>query len=278
LRAIDRKAGIQDTISSPSGGDVLSTLAGVDPALPSPARHAPRSSARLLAAAALACAAALPPAATATALDPAWVSTAEQMATEAARAAFGTRVPVRVEVIAGQADPRLRLATCQRVEVHWPAGQRPWGRTRIGMRCASGPVAWNITVPLQVRVWAPAVVAAVPMPAGTVLEQRHLRLGEVDWAERDTPVLLDAADILGRSLATAVPAGSAVRAEQLRRRQWFAAGDPVRVVAAGPGFAVSGEGVALTPGLEGQAVRVRTESGRVVTGMAAGDRLVEVSL
>ena len=69
-----------------------------------------------------------------------------------------------------------------------------------------------------------------------------------------------------------------MRAEQLRRRQWFAAGDPVRVVAAGPGFAVSGEGVALTPGLEGQAVRVRTESGRVVTGMAAGDKLVEVSL
>lgn len=187
-------------------------------------------------------------------------------------------MPVRVEVIAGQPDPRLRLAPCLRVDVHWPANQRPWGRTRIGLRCTAGPVAWNITVPLQVRVWAPAVVAAVPLPAGTLLEERHLRMGEVDWAERDTPVLLDAADIVGRTVATAVPTGGAVRAEQLRRRQWFAAGDPVRIVAAGPGFAVSGEGVALGPGLEGQTVRVRTDSGRVVTGVAAGDRVVEVSL
>jgi len=250
----------------------------VEPALTHPVTPVAKASRRLLAAAVLACATALAPATDAAMLDPAWLSTAEQMATEAARAAFGARVPVRVEVTAGQADPRLRLAPCQRVDVHWPAGQRPWGRTRIGLRCAAGPVAWSITVPLQVRVWAPAVVAAVPLPAGTVLDQRHLRLGEVDWAERDTPVLLDAADILGRTMATAVPAGAAVRVEQLRRRQWFAAGDPVRVVAAGPGFAVSGEGVALTPGLEGQAVRVRTESGRVVTGMAAGDKLVEVSL
>lgn len=200
------------------------------------------------------------------------------MANEAARTAFGGRVPVRVEVIAGQPDPRLRLAPCSRVDVHWPANQRPWGRTRIGLRCTAGPVAWNITVPLQVRVWAPAVVASVPLSAGTLLEERHLRMGEVDWAERDTPVLLDAADMLGRTVATAVPAGAAVRAEQLRRRQWFAVGDPVRVVAAGPGFAVSGEGVALGLGLEGQTVRVRTDSGRVVTGVAAGNRLVEISL
>lgn len=250
----------------------------MEPALPNPVNPAARPALRLPAAVVLACATALAPATNAASPDPAWLSSAEQMATEAAHAAFGTRVPVRVEVIAGQPDPRLRLAPCQRVDVHWPAGQRPWGRTRIGLRCAAGPVAWNITVPLQVRVWAPAVVAAVPLPAGTVLEQRHLRQGEVDWAERDTPVLLDAADILGRTTATAVPAGVAVRVEQLRRRQWFAAGDPVRVVAAGPGFAVSGEGVALTPGLEGQAARVRTESGRVVTGVAAGDKLVEVGL
>jgi len=257
----------------------LPTLRRVDTALPHPiATPARRSQRHLLAAAALASATVAPIATVAASLDPAWLSRAEQMANDAARTAFGDRVPVRVEVIAGQPDARLRLAPCQRVDVHWPSGQRPWGRTRIGLRCAEGPVAWNITVALQVRVWAPAVVAAVPLPTGTVLEQRHLRLGEADWAERDTPVLLDAADILGRTMAAAVPAGVAVRAEHLRRRQWFAAGDAVRVVAAGPGFAVSGEGVALTAGLEGQSVRVRTESGRVVTGVATGDKLVEVHL
>ena len=80
------------------------------------------------------------------------------------------------------------------------------------------------------------------------------------------------------SACAAQGTGAPVRADQVRRRQWFAAGDAVKVVATGAGFAVSGEGVALSPGTEGQAVRVRTESGRIVTGQAAGDRLVVVRL
>jgi len=220
----------------------------------------------------------LPATLSATALDPTWTGKAAAMATEAARAAFGGQVPVRVEVIPGPADPRLRLATCARVDVYWPANQRPWGRTRIGLRCAEGPVAWNVTASLTVRVWAPAVVAALPLNPGMVLEERHLRVAEADWAERDAPVLLSPADIVGRTVGTAVPMGAAVRADHLRRRQWFAAGDTVRVHAVGEGFTVAGEGTALTAGVEGQTARVRTESGRIVTGMASGDRLLEVRL
>jgi flagella basal body P-ring formation protein FlgA len=46
----------------------------------------------------------------------------------------------------------------------------------------------------------------------------------------------------------------------------------------GSGYQVSGEGQALTPGLEGQTVRVRTDSGRVVTGQAVADHRVEIPL
>jgi len=44
------------------------------------------------------------------------------------------------------------------------------------------------------------------------------------------------------------------------------------------GFSVAGEGQALTPGVEGQAARVRTESGRVLTGMPAGEHRMDVSM
>jgi flagella basal body P-ring formation protein FlgA len=64
----------------------------------------------------------------------------------------------------------------------------------------------------------------------------------------------------------------------VRQRQWFAAGDPVKLLVSGNGFSISGEGTALAPGLEGQLVRVRTEGGRVVSGRAKGDRMVEVDL
>ena len=58
----------------------------------------------------------------------------------------------------------------------------------------------------------------------------------------------------------------------------MALGDRVRVDARGAGFAVSAEGQALTPGLEGQIARVRTDNGRVLTGRPVADRQLEVKL
>lgn len=211
-------------------------------------------------------------------LDPAWAARAQQAAQDAARAAFGDRVPVRVEVETGTLDPRLQLAPCARVEVFLPPGQRAWGRTRIGLKCAQGPVAWRVTVPMTVRLWAPGLVVAASLPSGTVLAPGHLRLTEVDWSERDSPVLIHEPAALGRTLGMTVSAGSALRQEHLKRRQWFESGDTVRLTAIGPGFSIQGEGVALSPGIEGQSVRIRTESGRTVTGTPTGLRHVEVTL
>jgi len=231
--------------------------------------------------AALACALALAmPAATqaqdAIAAD--WTAQVEPLATQAARAAFGGRPDVRVEVAVGTLDPRLKLATCAQVQVYLPPGQRAWGRTRLGVRCVQGAVPWNVYLPLTVKLYAPALVAAQPLSAGTVLQAEHLRQAEADWAAAESPVVGTPEAAVGRTLLHGLAAGAALREIDLRKRVWFAAGDPVRVLAKGPGFAVTGEAVALSPGLEGQPVRVRTESGRTLSGMATGERRVEVDL
>lgn len=207
-----------------------------------------------------------------------WTAEVEQLATQAARAAFAGRPDVRVEVAVGTLDPRLKLAPCARVRIYMPPGQRAWGRTRIGVQCTQGAVAWNVYLPLVVKLHAPAVVTVQALSAGTVLQADHLRLAETDWAAAESPVLAVPELAIGRTLTHGLAAGAAVRDGDLKKRIWFAAGDPVRVLAKGPGFAVGGEGVALSPGLEGQPVRVRTDSGRTVTGVATGERRVEVAL
>lgn len=185
---------------------------------------------------------------------------------------------LRVEIEPGRLDPRLRLAPCERIEPYLPPGARPWGRSRVGLRCVQGPSPWNVYLPVTVRIFAPAWVTAVPLPAGSVLRSEHLRQAEVDWAAAPTPPLADPARLLGRQLARPLPAGAAPRQADLKRRQWFAAGDTVQLVARGQGFSVSGAGQALGPGLEGQLVRVRTDNGRVLSGQAVGRNRVEVSL
>ena len=184
----------------------------------------------------------------------------------------------RIEVVVGQLDARLRLAPCARVEPYLPEGTRPWGKSRIGLRCTEGAVKWNVYLPITVRAFAPGWVATANANAGSVLAATDLAQGEVDLAEDTSAPLLNAEAAVGRQLARPLKAGQGLRVSHLRPRQWFAAGDTVTVLSSGAGFSVAGEAQALTNGVEGQPARVRTDSGRVLSGVPVGDKRLELAL
>lgn len=230
---------------------------------------------RLASAFALTAGLALP--ASAEPLDRALATQLHQWAQEQAQSA-STQAGVRAELSVGQLDPRLRLAPCAKIEPYLPPGARPWGRTRVGLRCVDGPSRWNVYLPVTVHLWAQAPVLREPRSAGYQLQDADFTIGEVDWAARTDAPLLDPEAYVGRDLARPLSAGQPVRADDLQRRQWFAAGDTVQVIARGRGYSVSSEGQALSRGFEGQTVRVRTTSGRVVTGTAVAEHRVELAL
>lgn len=184
----------------------------------------------------------------------------------------------RVEVSVGQLDPRLHLAPCQHVDTYVPEGLRLWGKSRVGLRCTQGSVKWNVYLPITIKVFGKALVAKGNLAAGAVLGADDLTLAEVDLAEDNSAAVARPDMAVGRLLARPLKPGQSVRLSHLKVRQWFNAGDTVTVSAVGDGFSVSGEGQALTNGIEGQPVRVRTEGGRVVSGQAVGDRRVEMPL
>lgn len=184
-------------------------------------------------------------------------------------------MPGRVEVSIGELDPRVRLAPCARIEPYLPAGARLWGRGVVGVRCVEG-AAWQTVVPVHVRVYAPALVAARPLAAGESVQESDLRIDEIELTREPAGVLIDAAQAVNKQLVRPIAAGQALRADQLRARPVVAAGDTVRVTYRGTGFAVNVDGRALTAAADGQTVRVQTESGKIVTGVARPGRVVEV--
>lgn len=184
----------------------------------------------------------------------------------------------RVEVVLGQLDPRLKLAPCDKVRTYLPEGVRLWGKARVGMRCEQGAVRWNVSWPVTVKVWAPAVVAVVPLKPGSLISVADLRLAEVDLAESHSPAVLRVEDVIGRSVMRQIEPGQSLRQDDVRLRRWFAAGEPVQVLVKGPGFQASTDGMALSHGDEGQCAKVKVESGRVLCGLPVGERRVEVSL
>ncbi|KNZ34385.1 MAG: hypothetical protein AD742_03200 [Methylibium sp. NZG] len=213
------------------------------------------------------------------ALQPGLAGTVRQLALAGSRS--GASAGHRVEVVLGQLDARLRLAPCQRIEPYLPNvpnGAALWGKTRIGLRCTQGTSAWNVFLPVTVNVFGKAWVAAAPLSAGATLKAGDLVQAEVNLAEETGAAITDADAALGRTLGRALNPGQALRQTDLKARQWFAAGDEVKVAARGSGFSVAGSGQALNHGLEGQPVRVRVESGRVLVGMPVGERLVELPL
>lgn len=186
--------------------------------------------------------------------------------------------PPRVEVVVGRLDPRLSLAPCQQIVPFLPPGARPLGATRIGLRCAKGDTAWRVTLPMQVKLWAPALVARTTLPPGTVLQAQHLATAEVDLAARADAAIGHDRDAIGRTLQRGLAAGDTLRSGDLKVVSYFNTGDTVRVIAVGAGFSISGEGQALGPGSAGRNAQVRLTGGRIVTGVATGDRRVEVAL
>ncbi|MDE2400264.1 MAG: flagellar basal body P-ring formation protein FlgA [Burkholderiales bacterium] len=186
--------------------------------------------------------------------------------------------PWRVEVTLGQLDSRLRLAPCDKVRAYLPDGVRLWGNTRVGLRCEQGAVRWNVFWPVSVKVWAQGLVAVVPLRPGALVGGADLRLAEVDLAASTSPAVLNAAEVVGRSVVRSIAPGQGLRQEDIKTRRWFAAGDPVRLVVKGGGFSVGSEGTALTPGDEGRCARIRLDGGRVVCADPVGERQAEILL
>lgn len=200
-------------------------------------------------------------------------------ATLLAQQAAQALAPAGAKVLAqaGAIDPRLQLAPCQHISPHLSPGVPAWGATRVGLRCTAG-ATWNVSLSMQVQVWAPAWVASAALPAGVELQPSQLRVEVVDWAATATTPLSPTLDLGQRVLARPVQAGQALRATDLVARKWFNSGDTVQVHAVGAGFAIRTEGQAMSAGLEGQSAKVKTDNGRIVVGLPVGERRLELRL
>jgi flagellar basal body P-ring formation protein FlgA len=181
----------------------------------------------------------------------------------------------RVEISVGTLDPRVTLSPCAQIEPFLPKGTPVWGRISIGMRCREG-AGWTVFLPVTVKVFGAALVAKKAIANGIAPTEADVESidGEVS-REPGTPIL-DLKQIEGRVLARAIFPGQMLRLEHFRMAPVISQGDQVKLMARGAGFSVSTDAEALSHALDGQSIRARTETGRVVSGIARAGRIVEL--
>lgn len=183
-----------------------------------------------------------------------------------------TRFEVQVGAVRTDA-----LAACRRSEYFLPSGGRLWGRSSVGLRCVDG-ANWSLLVPVTVRAWGPALVAAGPIAAGATVGTDDVREQEAELTREAPGLLRGLMQVQGATLARALAPGQVLRQDMFRTPMAVQAGDPVKVRILDTGFAVTGTGQALNPAAVGQTVRVRTELGKILTGVAREGRTVDVAL
>jgi flagella basal body P-ring formation protein FlgA len=184
-------------------------------------------------------------------------------------------LPGRVELARAEVDSHLRLARCPELETFLPPGARLWGNSTVGVRCLA-PEKWSIFVPVQVRVWADVVVSVRPLSRGQTVTPGDMAAQQLDLAQLPPGVLTDPQRAAGRVLNTSIPGGAPLRADMLRAAPVVLQGQMVRVVFAGQGFQVSSEGKALANAGVGEAVQIRTASGKLLKGIVREAGIVEV--
>jgi flagella basal body P-ring formation protein FlgA len=180
-----------------------------------------------------------------------------------------------IEVSVGDPDPRLRLAPCARMEPFVPSGARLLGRTSLGVRCTEG-ANWVVYVPVQIRLFVDAWVAARPIPRGVTIGPDDVRLDRVDVAPLNGNAVPPDVPLIGRTALRAVAPGEPLRRDALRSPPVVQPGDAVQVMAVGTGFAAQSPGKALTAAADGQTAQVALPGGKVLSGIARPGGIVEV--
>ena len=179
------------------------------------------------------------------------------------------------EVSAVVAPPRATQPACPAPVAFLPQGARLVGKTTVGVRCAA-PQRWTIYLVARVSQLADYVSVAGPLPAGHRLAAADLVVRRGDLGALTPDVVVDPAAALGMELVSGLAAGAPLRGRLLRPPLTARAGQSVSLVAAGAGYALRHEGVALANARVGEPLRAKSAGGRVVSGVVQADGSVLV--
>ncbi|ELX10318.1 flagella basal body P-ring formation protein FlgA [Janthinobacterium sp. HH01] len=185
-------------------------------------------------------------------------------------------LPGQVTVTVGAVDPRMNLAACAEPQAFFMPGARAWGKTTVGVRCAT-PAAWTIYIQATVTVVGDYIASAAPLAQGQAIEAGQLVTLKGDLTMLPAGIATDMGQVIGRSTNISLPPGTPLRLDTLRSKPVVQSGQLVRLVSSGNGFSVSAEARAMSTAGDGQVVQVKTSGGQQITGIAKAGGLVEVA-
>ncbi|MFM1887001.1 MAG: hypothetical protein RL026_2158 [Pseudomonadota bacterium] len=184
---------------------------------------------------------------------------------------------VKIEVVAGPVDGRLRLPACPAAQAFIPQGQHSAARQTVGIRCTMP--SWRIFVPVSVHTEVPVLVTRRGLPQGSRVAATDVALETRRVPGAASQYLLSLDALQGQLLRQALPAGTALHTALLVGEALVKRGQPVALVARVGSIEVRAAGEALADARPDGRVRVRNlDSSRILEGRVEAAGQVAVGM
>lgn len=149
------------------------------------------------------------------------------------------------------------------------------GRLSVRVECDGSP-SWRVWVPVTLPVRVPMVVLRRDLARDALIAAADLERVE-RVPERPGRWVGDPAELVGRRLREAMPAGSALQLSATRADRLVMRGQQVTIATTVGPLQVTARGIAVADGGLGARIRVRSlSSNRVLEGVVRSSELVEV--
>ncbi len=202
----------------------------------------------------------------------------KQIAIEYIKAQNQGLVTGRIEVDASNLDTRIRVNKCQGNPIAFlPSSYKPASARAVGVKCLSPK--WQIYVPVKIKIFSPAVVAARPLKAGMIVNFSDVSVKEVNIKRLRHHYYEDPEKLIGKQIKHTVKIGQAITKRDVIEPKVIKRGQFVRIQARNGALAVTMNGIAMQDGRVNQLIRVKNSStGRVIQAVVRSAQVVEVNL
>lgn len=179
------------------------------------------------------------------------------------------------EIAIGPINDRLSSTECTSVSFFVTSGSSLWGTGMLGVQC-DAPTSWNMYLSYKIHLRGPALVALRPLASHYTPTAQDLAKREIEYDMDPGRYPRDPASLRNSNLTMSIAKGTPLTVDLLRTPPIIQAGQEVRIVANGPGFQISQQGIAQQQAGVGDLLRLKLASGRYIQGTVQEDGTVYI--
>ena len=182
-----------------------------------------------------------------------------------------------VQISVNKSDTRINSTECPAALFANTQGNKVWGRTFLKVQCVGASKA-PFFVTVDVKVWAPVLVMKQTVQAGQSISSNDVELRTMDLAQLQSGWITDQSHLNNKTAVRQLWPGTLLKYDQLKGQPLIRSGDTVKVTVKGAGFDIAGSAVAMETAEKGEVIKIKTNEGKVIHGVAIDALVVEVTL